>query len=489
MLREHVLAALLGLLFLCTLSGHAQAQNLQLLYGERAFEIENRVFQGEDYYRLRDLLRVFSLSQQEVGNQLRLDGPRGTLTLIDSRPLVRSGDQYILLSSNVQRWRTGDWYVPRDFLEKALPNVLKGRLTRTGSDSYRVEALDETRVRVEVYTYPDRHSVVFRPSQSADGSVREFRNYLEVSFEESLIRPEFVQLPDQTELISSIDFTPQEGLGVFRIVKGPSYESFRDYQLSNPPRLVVDIYGLRPAEAEAIVTDRPETQEISPAQSEEDEDVSAETPPAESEGRQRVDLVIDPGHGGEQYGVDVQQNTLEKGITLNLSRLIESRLVNYGKDVELTRSRDVSLPVEQRSSVANFRRPRTFLSLHVGASSSPEVRGAVVYVYDPPQEAELEISEESPTLLEWDIAQTQYLSASQRLGSLLQNELNEFFECENQVISARLAVLAPIESPAVVVETGFLTNERDLELLSDPSFQQELADRIADVLDRFLNTL
>lgn len=487
---ERPLLILLALILLSVPSTHLYAQNLEIRFGDRSFEIESREVQGETLYRIRDLLQILDLSQQELGNQLRLNGPRGTLTLVDSRPLVRSGDQYILLSSNVWRRRSGDWYVPRDFFEKALPNVLASRLSRDGPNAYSIESLVQNQVRVEFLTYPDHHSVVFRPRQPTNGKVQEFRNYLEVSFENSLIHPAFVQLPNTTQLISNIAFTPQEGLGTFRIVKGPAFDYFREYQLSNPSRFVVDVYGTIPDETEALVVDRPEAREI-PAPQVEEESIMSDSSGSEADRLMRkVDLVLDPGHGGEQYGVDVQQDTLEKGIALNLARLIEARLRSHGMKVALTRTRDVSLPVEQRSSVANFRQPRTFLSLHVGASSSPEIRGAVVYVFDPQtRDAAEDAIDGSLSLLGWDTAQVQYSSESQRLANLLQTRLNEFFESENQVVRARLAVLAPIKSPAVVVETGFLTNERDLELLSDPDTLQELAYRIADILDRFLNTL
>jgi N-acetylmuramoyl-L-alanine amidase len=70
----------------------------------------------------------------------------------------------------------------------------------------------------------------------------------------------------------------------------------------------------------------------------------------------------------------------------------------------------------------------------------------------------------------------------------MQTELNKLFGVENRVVEARLAVLAPVMAPAVVVETGFLTNAEDLELLESDEFQETLAYTITQVIRKFLES-
>jgi N-acetylmuramoyl-L-alanine amidase len=60
------------------------------------------------------------------------------------------------------------------------------------------------------------------------------------------------------------------------------------------------------------------------------------------------------------------------------------------------------------------------------------------------------------------------------------------FESRNSVVAARLAVLAPVRAPAVIVETGYLTNEDDQQLLASPGFQERVADSISNAIIRFL---
>jgi N-acetylmuramoyl-L-alanine amidase len=209
-------------------------------------------------------------------------------------------------------------------------------------------------------------------------------------------------------------------------------------------------------------------------------------------------VVIDPGHGGEDYGVDVYQDVLEKGLALVLARKIEQRLTASGEGVRLTRFRDVDLSAEQRSAVGNFHRAKVFVSVHVGGAPSPRTSGAVVYVYDPPP-AEFKVSQSDPEgggseeaepveLIRWNEGQLSYLDGSRRLANLMQTELNKLFGVENRVVEARLAVLAPVMAPAVVVETGFLTNAEDLELLESDEFQETLAYTITQVIKKFLES-
>jgi N-acetylmuramoyl-L-alanine amidase len=196
-------------------------------------------------------------------------------------------------------------------------------------------------------------------------------------------------------------------------------------------------------------------------------------------------VVIDPGHGGIDYGVDAYQDLLEKVITLSIARQIERRLNERGVRARLTRARDVQLPNEHRSAISNFYRCRLFVGLHLGGAMSESTRGPLVYSYSPPAESESAHSGDQ-RLVEWDEGQTAFLRPSRRFAALLQDEMNRIFESENQALAARLAVLAPVKAPAVVVETGFLTSRTDQDLLSSPGFQERIADGITDSIIRFL---
>ena len=91
-------------------------------------------------------------------------------------------------------------------------------------------------------------------------------------------------------------------------------------------------------------------------------------------------MVIDPGHGGDELGAQGPRGTLEKEITLAVSRrlrtLIESRL---GLRVFLTREDDRTVPHDDRSAFANNHQADVFLSIHANAAVRPFIKGAEVY--------------------------------------------------------------------------------------------------------------
>jgi len=489
-LKRKILWSFWPALLFAVWTSSLMAQDLTLRVGQESHRVEGATRDGKAYFRLRDIAAVFELSTNETSSQIDIFGPRGTLVLLADRPLVRIGDQYILLTGPVWRRGKGNWYVPADFLEKVLPGILNTKLTKESDGTYRVQGVGRNRVSVEFLNYPDHLSVVFRSSRSGITTVQDFRDYIEVRYGEYLVNPDSVADPPDRDLISSVKFVPEEAYGTFRVEKGGKFYSFRESRLSDPPRLVLDVFprpgAARSSPGSAATVDLPATSRPRTSQEPADEDPGQQP---------RIPvIVIDPGHGGEDYGIDVYQDVLEKGLALVLSRKIEARLAASGEGVRLTRFRDVDLAAEQRSAAGNFHRAKVFVSVHVGGAPSAQTSGAVVYVYDPPP-AEFRVApggggeeDAQAELVRWNEGQIGHLKSSRQLAGLMQTELNKLFGVQNTVVEARLAVLAPVMAPAVVVETGFLTNSEDLELLENDDFQETLAYTIAQVIRKFLES-
>ena len=337
--------------------------------------------------------------------------------------------------------------------------------------------------------------------------IQERENYIEVEFSQSLVQPEFPdEMPDR-RFVSSVDFDTTT-YGTFRIHKGYEYYKFLEFKLSDPERAVIDIYGLTRDEevvktkdieisrSEKISPDLPTT----PANAVKDHNNSSGTRPSV--------ITIDPGHGGDNYGVNSQENLLEKFLTLEIANQIRSHLGEKGYSVMLTRTRDVNLPIDQRSSVGNYYNSQAFLSIHAGGSLSPDVAGPVVYVhsYSDNNSTSLEkvsrknlgSSSSLPPLIEarqsrindvfipWEKAQKTHLVASRKLARQLQKDLNSLWGTTNQVVEVPMGLLLSINAPAILIETGFLTNQGDYKKLKSPDFQLRLAKTIAVSVSQFL---
>ncbi|MCZ6452427.1 MAG: N-acetylmuramoyl-L-alanine amidase [Deltaproteobacteria bacterium] len=473
-----------------------RSADLEVWIGQNKRTINSLRRQRQDYYPLNDIADIVALELMENGEVLTIAGSRGNLQLVNGRPLVRFDAQYILLAAPVWKRAPNNWYVSEDFLSKALPLLVNRRFSKVSDMRYRVEATAENPVQVKVSNYPDRVRVVFQSSLNAPIQVREFKDYIQVAFDQFLVRPEFSAIPPDRRLVSSVDFDSSNIYGTFRIHKGDLYNNFRQLTLTAPVRKVIDIYG--PPNMSKLGPDS------EPDPPEESLSGGSEPPPSPQEPEYLI--TIDPGHGGGDLGVNSPEGIAEKHLTLRISRRIGNLLTERGHKGMLTRTRDVDLAVEQRGSVGNYYRSQVYLSIHVGGSPSPKTRGPVVYLHkysqnnepvmiNPNQEGASFFSPRQPPpptfengdkLVRWEEGQKPYLGSSRKLAELLQEELNLLWGVENRVAEVPLAGLAPVTAPAVLIEMGFLTNSEDYQRLSSMEFQEQVARTITSAVDTFL---
>ena len=481
-----------GLLYAAPVS-----QDLEVWVGPRKHSIDPQIKDNQIYYPVADLADIVGFEWNERGGLLSIEGSRGTLQLVDGRPLVRFEGEYILLSSPVWRREPNEWYVSEDFLTRVLPLVSDRRLDRFSEKRYRMEALAENLVQIRVSNFPDRVRVVFQPTFDAPIRIREFEEYIQVEFSEYRVRPEFpTTLPDR-RLVASVEFDSSNVYGAFRIHKGDLYDSFRESTLSGPTRRIIDVHTA------PLV---PSTRGTTSLRSSSPDIASSQPghpgmPPFPGQEVLENVITIDPGHGGGDYGVNSLEGIAEKNLTLKIANLIETQLRRNGYRAMLTRTRDVELAIEQRGSVGNYYRSRVYLSLHFGGTPSPETRGPIVYLHRypgdrtvieggtaavPPSHADDLPFSPNGRLVPWGEGQAPYILSSQRLARQFQKELNVLWGVQNSVREIPLAILAPIAAPAILVEAGFLTNPEDQAMLISEDFQERLAAAISRAIVTFL---
>ena len=206
------------------------------------------------------------------------------------------------------------------------------------------------------------------------------------------------------------------------------------------------------------------------------------------------------GHGGEETGAEGPSGLAEKNVVLDIAkrtaRLLRDRL---GVEVVLTRERDMDLPLDERAAIANHQKGDLFLSIHANASHRRIASGAETYFLSleaSDERAQRAVEEANQgaggdpltdlQLILWDMAQSRHLAASQRLASLIQQELNDTLGLRNRgVKQAPFAVLMGAAMPAVLVELGFLSTPQEVERLQDPRYQNELAAALTRALVRY----
>jgi N-acetylmuramoyl-L-alanine amidase len=224
----------------------------------------------------------------------------------------------------------------------------------------------------------------------------------------------------------------------------------------------------------------------------------AEIPPATAgpaAGPFRV-VVVDPGHGGSDTGARGTGGAIEKDITLAAARrlrdVLESRL---GVRVLLTRDADAEVTPDQRAALANNNMADLFISLHANASLRREAAGVQVYSLSSDLAAEEMRRTEAATaslptlgggsrtieLVPWDLAQLRHLDRSAALAESIVERLRGRIRLNARAVGqAPMRVLAGVNTAAVVVEMGFLTNPEEEQQLAADTYQSALARALLD---------
>lgn len=165
-------------------------------------------------------------------------------------------------------------------------------------------------------------------------------------------------------------------------------------------------------------------------------------------------IVVDAGHGGKDPGAPSLLGYPEKSVTLSVARQVAAGLRDLGYHVITTRDRDVFISLEGRWQLANRYRPRLFVSVHADSSSSPTAEGFTVYIANGAS------------------------AQSRRAADCLEDALTGAGRPSRGVRSAGFQVLIHTTCPAVLIEMGYLTSDREARDLRDPRVQTRLAQAI-----------
>lgn len=202
-------------------------------------------------------------------------------------------------------------------------------------------------------------------------------------------------------------------------------------------------------------------------------------------------IVVDPGHGGGDHGARGPSGLLEKDVALSLARALAEELSGRYRTV-LTRDEDYGLALSERTSVANHQRAALFISLHAGGSFRSTAGGMAVYFCGQTAgttlpEMSLADTPAGRDLVLWDSVYLKHQTASRRLAQLAAARLqSQAVGTEVEFEAMPLLVLKGADMPAVLIETGYLTNPMDEKKLSDPDHIRSLARAVGEAVDMFL---
>lgn len=181
-------------------------------------------------------------------------------------------------------------------------------------------------------------------------------------------------------------------------------------------------------------------------------------------------VLLDPGHGGADAGVSVQ-DFRESDFTLALAKRMEPLLEARGCAVKLTRDTDQTLSLTARVELANSLQPMALVSLHVNAAFQADAKGPRLFV----PAASSKVDEADAPF--WEQAAGMHAAASRTLGLCLAKSLG--VTGPRSVQTLKLGLFRGLSVPACLVELDFATSPQSLADLKDPAAVDALAARLA----------
>jgi N-acetylmuramoyl-L-alanine amidase len=452
--------------------------------------LATRTMSGQEMFALDDLARLFDLTVREdaVAGGLTVTVRNETIVLSPGQSLASVGGRLISLPAAPVR-DGKSWYVPVDFVPRAIAPVLGSRLElRKPSRLVLLGDIRAPRVAGRIEPLGSVARLTLDVAPATPHTVSQDGQHLNIRFEADMLD---AALPVTTapELIQNV--RPGEGPAVVIVDLGPRFASFRSSDVPGAGgggRIVIDVIGQ---------ATEPQPGQPAPAPTPDQPPLLELVPP----GSFRT-LVIDAGHGGTETGAKGAQGTLEKDLTLAVARRLKAALeARLGLRVILTREGDATVGLDERAAVANNNKADLFVSLHVNASVRQMTSGAEVFYLsldaygDAAQRVAQGESDSLPVfgggtreieLVLWEMAQARYIEESAALAQAVEASLRERVPMSARAIQrAPFRVLVGANMPAVLVEMGFITNEPQEKQLKSDEFQNALVQGLVEAIARF----
>ncbi|HEX3816880.1 MAG TPA: N-acetylmuramoyl-L-alanine amidase [Chthoniobacterales bacterium] len=207
--------------------------------------------------------------------------------------------------------------------------------------------------------------------------------------------------------------------------------------------------------------------------------------PNKIKGAEKIEtVVLDPGHGGTDNGASGRWGS-EKTYTLAVALTAREQLLRAGFKVEMTRSGDQDVSLDQRIAFANRFTNAVFISIHFNSSNGGA--GVESYALAPagvPSDAasETHVSAEDARWCPGNADDPSNIAIAAAVHAAILSHVSTF---DRGVRHARFRVLRDIKIPAVLVEAGFLSDAAESAEIATASYRQKLGRAIAQAVTSY----
>ncbi|MEW6600543.1 MAG: N-acetylmuramoyl-L-alanine amidase [Nitrospirota bacterium] len=220
-------------------------------------------------------------------------------------------------------------------------------------------------------------------------------------------------------------------------------------------------------------------------------------------------IVVDAGHGGKDPGAIGPGGLQEKDITLYVGKKLGEILEKKeGVKIIYTRDKDIFVPLNERTEMANSQKASLFVSIHVNASERKNTRGIETYFLNWTNNREalrvaarenkitvskMEKIQDGLQMILQDLARNNKREESMRLAYNVQSSLvntlrSDYSKIEDLGVKyALFYVLVGAEMPSILVEISFISNHEEEKRLAADSYRNKVAEAIAKGIDAYIS--
>ena len=226
-------------------------------------------------------------------------------------------------------------------------------------------------------------------------------------------------------------------------------------------------------------------------------------------------ILIDPGHGGEDYGAQgkvygrtkgkrfLLKKVVEKNLTLIYASKIRERLLAKKYRVYLSRSFDHTITLEKRAEISQTVKADIFISIHMNSSLTSTSNGFEIYYLDNHNDGAVKKVEEVENVglkgedliihqILTDLVVDRTVKGSMKLANQVYENVEKSvfkrFSVKGRGIRPGLFyVLALSKRPGILLELGFLSNGSELTKLTSSKFQDVMVNSIVEGIDSYFH--
>lgn len=179
-------------------------------------------------------------------------------------------------------------------------------------------------------------------------------------------------------------------------------------------------------------------------------------------------LFLDAGHGGHDSGA-VGNGLKEKDIVLDVCHRVRGYIDKHYPDITcvLSRDNDTFIELRDRTGRANKMKADCLVSVHVNSTSAKSANGFESFIYTTDDET------------------TKSYALQQKLHKKLSELWAGYRRRDRGQKKANFHMVREFKGASVLVELGFIVNDKDASLLKSDAFLQQNAEAIADAVAEY----